>query len=232
MGEHDNHRKRVYARFLREGLADFEEHNALEFLLFLARARGDTNLLAHQLIERFGSIAAVLDASEEELREVKGIGETAAVTLKFIPEMCAYYLDSKVNKKQPLNSIEAVGAFFMPKFFGKTREAFFVAALDDRRRLLRCLCISDGMANSTSVSTAKIVATAVRCHATGVILAHNHPQGITLPSSNDIACTKAVYKALNTVNIELLDHFIFADNEYLSFAQTNYMQSIHDSIQR
>ena len=65
MGVHDDHRRRVYERFLREGLAGFEEHNAMEFLLFLARPRGDTNPLAHALIDRFGSLSAVLDAPIE-----------------------------------------------------------------------------------------------------------------------------------------------------------------------
>ena len=67
MGVHDDHRRRVYERFLREGLAGFEEHNAMEFLLFLARPQGDTNPLAHALIDQFGSLSAVLDAPIEEL---------------------------------------------------------------------------------------------------------------------------------------------------------------------
>ena len=226
MGEHDSHRKRVYARFLRDGLAGFEEHNALEFLLFLAKARGDTNLLAHQLIQRFGTVANVLDASPEELMQVPGVGETTVVTLKFIPEMCAYYLQSRVKGSKTLNSVQAVGDFFMPKFFGKTTEVSYFAALDDRRRLLRCTYISEGIGNATSISIAKIVSEAAHCQATGVILAHNHPRGITLPSSNDIICTREIYRALRTVNVELLDHFIFNDNEYLSFAQTQYMDTV------
>ena len=90
MGVHDDHRRRVYERFLREGLAGFEEHNAMEFLLFLARPRGDTNPLAHALIDRFGSLSAVLDAPIEELERVPGVGHSSAVVLKFIPQMCAY----------------------------------------------------------------------------------------------------------------------------------------------
>ena len=230
MGQHDNHRKRVYNRFLNEGLAGFEEHNALEFLLFLAKARADTNLLAHSLISRFGSVAQTLDASLEELLEVPGIGESCAVVLKFVPEMCGYYLENKTKNIKQLDSVEAVGAFFMPKFFGKTQEEFYLVALDDRRRLVRCVQISQGIGNATSVSVAKIVAHTTRCHATGVILAHNHPRGITLPSSNDIVVTRDVYKALKMVGVELLDHFIFSDGEYLSFANTNYMSSIKESI--
>ena len=73
MGEHNQHRQRVYNRFLREGLMGFEEHNAMEFLLFLAHARGDTNSLAHRVISTFGSLSAALDAPYEELVRVPGI---------------------------------------------------------------------------------------------------------------------------------------------------------------
>ena len=127
MGVHDDHRRRVYERFLREGLAGFEEHNAMEFLLFLARPRGDTNPLAHALIDRFGSLSAVLDAPIEELERVPGVGHSSAVVLKFIPQMCAYYLENKTSHKVPLTSVEEASAFFMPKFFARTQEAFYMA---------------------------------------------------------------------------------------------------------
>ncbi len=223
---HDNHRKRVYKRFLSEGLQNFEEHSALEFLLYLAKVRGDTNPLAHSLIKRFGSLAQVLDASIEELLEVDGIGEASAVTIKFIPEMCAYYMENKLTKKQVLNTVDAVAQFFLPKFFAKTQELFYFAAVDDSRRLLRCILVSEGTGNFTSVSISKIVAGATRCQATGVILAHNHPRSTSLPSSSDLVCTRNIYNALKTVNIDLVDHLIFSNNEYISFSKTNYMDSI------
>ncbi len=226
MSIHDNHRKRVYNRFLNEGLAGFEEHAALEFLLFLVKVRGDTNPLAHKLINRFGSLAQVLDASLEELLEVEGIGKASAVAIKFIPEMCSYYLENKIKKKKMLNSLDLVADFFLPKFFAKTQELFYFVAVDDSRRLLRCVLVSEGTGNFTAVSISKIVAGATRCQATGVILAHNHPRSTTLPSSSDLACTRNIYNALKTVNIELIDHLIFSNDEYLSFTQTNYMQSI------
>ena len=102
---------------------------------------------------------------------------------------------------------------------------------DDRRVLLRCVLISEGSANATAVSVAKVVSEALKCGATGVMLAHNHPRGITLPSSSDMAVTREIYRALRLVNIQLLEHLIFADNEFLSFVQSNYMDSIRQSVQ-
>ncbi|MEG0896956.1 MAG: DNA repair protein RadC [Ruthenibacterium sp.] len=230
MSEHDAHRQRVYNRFLKEGLAGFEEHNAMEFLLFLAHARGDTNSLAHSLINRFGSLANVLDAPESELETVPGVGPSSAVALKFIPQMCAYYLENKVSNNKLLDSVDAVSAFLMPKFFGKLQEEFYMIALDDRRKLLRCVCLSKGVGNATSVSVAKLIAEVTKCNATGVILAHNHPRGITLPSSGDLAVTAELYRALRMIGVELLDHFIFTEKEYLSFADTRYLSSIKENV--
>lgn len=229
MGEHDHHRQRVYRRFMEEGLENFEEHNAMEFLLFLAKARGDTNLLAHRLIDHFGSLANVLDASPEEMQQMAGVGYSTAVTLHFIPQMCAYYLENKLKKNITLCGAEEMAEYFRPKFFGKTQEIFYMAALDDRLRVLRCFEISRGISNATAVSIARMVSFATQCHATGVVMAHNHPRGLPLPSSSDIACTSEAYKALQTVEITLHDHIIFGDNEYMSFAQSGYLENIRNN---
>ena len=230
MNEHEHHRQRMYKRFLRDGLSGFEEHNAMEFLLFLAHVRGDTNEIAHAVINRFGSLSRALDAPYEDLLTVKGIGPTSAVVLKFIPQMCAYYLENKTKKNEKLNSSKSMADFLRPKFFGKTAEEFYMIALDEQGNILRCVQISAGTGNATSVSASKIVAEAVKAEAAAVVLAHNHPRGTTMPSANDLCATRAVMNALDTVGIELLDHLIFTDTDYLSFADSIYMQRIHDGL--
>ena len=133
MGEHDAHRQRMYQRFLNEGLSHFAEHEALEFLLYLAHARGDTNGLAHRLIERFGSLSLVLDAPEEELQQVKGVGKTTAVVLKFIPQMCGYYLNNRIDERIVLDTPEKTAEYLMPKFFGKMTECVCMVPMDDKK---------------------------------------------------------------------------------------------------
>ncbi len=216
MGEHDSHRKRMYQRFFSEGLENFAEHEALEFLLYLARARGDTNSLAHRLIDRFGSLSLVLDAPEEELRQVPGIGDTTVVVLKFIPQMCGYYLNNRVDRKRVLDAPERAFEYLQPKFFGKTSECLYLVPMDDQRRAMGCILISEGTVNATPVPVPKIVSAAVRTHATNVILAHNHPRGLALPSADDISSTAAACRALNIVNIDLADHLILADGDFCS----------------
>ncbi|MEG0396988.1 MAG: DNA repair protein RadC [Oscillospiraceae bacterium] len=226
MGEHDNHRQRVYNRFLNEGLAGFEEHNAMEFLLFLSRSRGDTNSLAHSVVNHFGSLANALDAPIEELEKIEGIGHSSAVVLKFIPQMCAYYLESKLGGNKLLDSVTKCGEFFKPKFFGKTCEELYAVALDDKRQVIRCVQISSGTANATSISIQKIVKLAVQTDATGVIIAHNHPNGLAIPSGDDMRMTAKLQQALEYISISLVDHLVFCDDDYVSFASTMRLQDI------
>lgn len=225
MGVHDGHRDRLRARFLKSGLAGFEEHTALELLLFYARPRCDTNELAHALLERFGSLSAVMDAPVEELARVKGIGENSAVLIKMIPEMGALYLDSRMAPGDVLNTTEKAGQYFMPKFFGKKHEMVYMAALDDRRKVLRCVQLSDeGIVNAVRISIKRIVTEAVNTNATGVILAHNHPGGIALPSVDDKWVTQQAHKALKLINVALLDHIIVADEDFVSMADSGFME--------
>ena len=229
MGVHEGHRERLRARFLKDGLSGFEEHNALELLLFYARPRCDTNEIAHALIQKFGGFSAVLDAPPEELAAVEGMGETSAVLLKLIPALCAYYLNSRQGAGVVLDSTEKAGAFILPKFFGKMNEELHIAALDGKRKVLRSICLSDeGIVNAAPVSVKRIVGEAVSSNATGILLAHNHPGGLALPSANDRALTEQVFKALQLINIQLLDHLIIADGDILSMADSGYMQQLQN----
>lgn len=226
MGVHDGHRDRLRARFLKDGLAGFEEHTALELLLFYARPRCDTNEIAHALIKRFGSFAGVLDAPLEELSKVEGMGETSAVLLKMMPQMGAYYLNSRAEPGAILNSTERAGEYFVPRFFGKKNEELHLAALDDKRKVLRCVCISDaGIVNAVTVNVRHIVTEAVAANATGVILAHNHPGGLALPSGNDRTVTRQAMQALRLINVQLLDHIVVADGDFVSMADSGYLQA-------
>ncbi|WP_367925486.1 RadC family protein [uncultured Ruthenibacterium sp.] len=217
MGEHDHHRQRVFNRVLTDGLENFEEHNALELLLFFAYRRGDTNELAHRLIREFGSFSRVLDASVEDLQRVPGVGPTCAAVIKSIPQLCAYYLNNKTNDRLPLDSVEVAADFFRPKFFAKTAEEFRIAIVDDRRMLLRSCFLSEGTATAAAVNIPRIVSEALKCGGTGIFLAHNHPRGMALPSNQDIIVTQEVQKALHIVQLQLIDHLIFTDDDYYSF---------------
>lgn len=230
MGTHDGHRDRLRARFLKNGLRDFDEHNVLELVLFYARPRCNTNDIAHALIKRFGSFSGVLDAPIEELEKVEGIGRKSAVLIKMIPELGSYYMDCRSTPGDILASTEQAGNFFLPKFFGKMQEEILIASLDDKRKVLRWTSLgNDGIVNAVTISVRKIIAEAVSSNATGIMLAHNHPGGLALPSSSDKWMTRQTYQALRHINVELVDHIIVADGDYVSLADSGFIELLRQN---
>ena len=115
---HGGHRERVRKRFISEDLDNFSPHNVLELLLFYAIPQKDTNEIAHRLLNTFGSLSGVFDAPIEELKNVNGIGENAAVFIKLLPSACRRYMDDKFGKAHTINSPEAAGKFLKPKYIG------------------------------------------------------------------------------------------------------------------
>lgn len=221
---HTGHRDRLRKRFLDNGLENFEPHTALELLLFYARPRHDTNEIAHDLIKTFGSFSAVLEAPLCDLQKVHGVGRNTAVLLKLIPELSAFYMQDKTEPGVILNSTEKAGAYFLPKFIGKTNECLYMVSLDNKKEVVRCTKLEDGgTVNAVAISVKKIVTEALSANATAVILAHNHPGGIALPSSNDKWVTQQVYVALRMVDVQLIDHLIIADDDFVSLLDSGFI---------
>ena len=216
---HSGHRERMRQRFLKEGLDGFELHNILELLLFFGIPRIDTNELAHALLNQFGSLSRVLDASTEELRRVKGMTENAAVLLKLFPSIARLYFDEKMVSGEPLDSPDKLGEFFVPKFLGRTVETIFLLSLDSVLRPLGCDKLDEGTAKASSLEVKQIYTLAARHNASRVVLAHNHPQGIAKPSNSDVIVTRGLQKGLRLLDIELVDHIIVADGDFYSVAK-------------
>lgn len=217
---HKGHRERLKQRFLEEGLDNFTDVQVLELLLFYAIPQKDTNPIAHALIQHFGSLSQVLDAPVEELKKVDGIKDNAATLLALVTHLCRYYQVDSAQRVEILNSLEACGSYLLPRFFGRTRETVFLLCLDAKCKVICCKEIGEGSVNAASISIRKIMETALNANATSVVLAHNHPSGLALPSEEDILTTKRLYAALQAVDIVLADHLVVADGDYVSMAQT------------
>ena len=230
MGIYDGHRERVRERFLKGGLANFNEKDALEFLLFYARPRQSTNQMAHVLLQKFGSLSAVIDATVDELLTVDGLGESSAVLLKLIPEICSYYLISRSKTGVLIDSTQKAKEFLIPRFFGKTKEEIHVLSLSNKGNVIRCVSLSDdGIVNAVSVSVKQIVAEAISSNATRIVLAHNHPGGLTTPSQEDIEITRRIFHALLLIDVQLVEHLIVVDDDCLSMSENGYLQEIQNS---
>lgn len=219
---HKGHRQRLKDRFLKEGLDGFEPHNVLELLLFYAIPQRDTNELAHRLLKRFGSLSGVLDADFDELCQVEGVGANVATLLKLMPGLARRYLDDYDKKGVVLTSIEEVGAFLRPKFVGRKNEMIFLLCMDSRGSVVYGDFIAEGSINAAPMYTRNILEAAMRSHAVSVILAHNHPRGLALPSNADMLATRSVFDALAAAKVRLVDHLIFAGSDYVSMRDSGF----------
>ena len=222
MSIHDGHRQRMKDRFRAEGLDHFSDIQVLELLLFYCIPRKDTNPIAHALLERFGSLSQVLDAPIGELAKVPGMGKSAATFLSLTTAVGRYYQVDRAMNVEILTSIEACGRYLVPFFYGRRNETVFLLCLDAKCKVLCCKEIGEGSVNSAGVPIRRIVEAALGVNATTVILAHNHPSGIAVPSGEDVQATQRVAAALSTVDIALADHILVADDDFVSMVQSGY----------
>ncbi len=219
---HKGHRERLKKRFLEGGLDDFTDIQALELLLFYAIPQKDTNPIAHDLLDSFGSLSQVLEASPEELKKVKGISDHAATLLTLVTQLSRYYQVDCAKQVKCLTTLDDCGEYLVPYFFGRNQETVFLLCLDAKCKVLCCKEVGEGSVNSASISIRKIVETALAANATTVVLAHNHPSGIALPSAEDLETTRRVAAALQAVEINLADHIVVAEGDYVSMAQSGH----------
>lgn len=227
MGEHDGHRERLKRRFITEGLEHFEAHNVLELLLFYSVPRKDTNAIAHRLIEQFGSLVGVLNASPEEMAQVEGVTMSSAVHLHLIAEVARRYyteaLAAPLTKAETGDKMLYYGRKLVASCAGLTEENFFVICLDNSMRELSFERIgNNGSPTAVPLATRRVAELALKYHAPAIIIAHNHPNGLAIPSREDISATLALKKTLAALDIRLLDHFVVAGDDYVSMAQSGF----------
>lgn len=222
MGIHEGHRQRLRDRFIKDGLDNFEEKHVLELILFYCIPRKDTAEIAYNLLKHFGSLAQVLDARPEELREVPGVGDGVATFLPLLNAVGRYYRVHRTKPVSVLTTVEACGDYIVPYFHGRKNETVFLLCLDAKCKVLACKEVGEGIVNSASISTRRIVEMALGAGASSVVLAHNHPSGIALPSPDDILTTRQVALGLAAVDIVLTDHLVVADDDYVSMAQSGF----------
>lgn len=222
MSIHKGHRQRLKDRFRREGLDNFDELYVLELLLFYCIPRADTNPLAHRLLDHFGSLTAVLDASKEELEKVEGMGENASTFLTLITQVGRYYQVKRSAPGEILRSIEQCGNYLTPYFFGRERETVFMLCLDAKSKVICCKMVGEGSVNSANIPIRRVVEIALSANATTVVLAHNHPSGLAIPSADDIQTTHRVAAALAAVEITLADHIVVSKDDFVSIVQSQY----------
>jgi DNA repair protein RadC len=222
---HRGHRARVKQKFLDYGLDVFAEHEVLELLLFFALPRGDVNVLAHNLLERFGSLHEVIAAPLSALKSVSGIGDSAAMLICLFLQLERRVHISRRNKYKNvrIRSTGDAGDILIPCFMGSVSEELFLMTLDAAGSVIRCRKIQDGSVAEVNLNLRKLITAAIEDSAAAIIISHNHLSGNALPSRSDITATAKISEAMNLIGVKLIDHIVVAGDDYVSMKDSNML---------
>lgn len=218
---HAGHRRRFREKFIQDGSLDnFKDHEILEFILFYAYPRKNMNEKAHIILREYGSFHEILNATPEELMKRCNLTERAAVLITMIPDISRRYLSScwERDNANIISNYKAASDYFDSRMAGKIYESFYMLCLDNRKKIRKCVKISDGNEYTSPVYIDKVVANALLYKSSFVIIAHNHPSGTPRPSTGDLDVTRKIKDSLEPFGIRVLDHIIVCGEDNFSFA--------------
>ncbi len=210
------HRTRLRRRLLAGGAEALADYEVLEFLLFAANPRGDTKPLAKDLLSRFGSLNAVLNAEPGALQQVSGMGETGAAALKAVALAARRMARGEVEAKPVLGSWQALIDYLTIDMAHLKVERVRVLYLDTRNRLIVDHHVGDGSVDEAAIHPREVVRKALDVGATALILVHNHPSGNPEPSRADIEITRRIAEAGRLLGIAVHDHVIVGRQGHVS----------------
>lgn len=218
---HKDHRKKVREKFYECGLQGMAPHNILELLLFFGIPFKDTNPMAHELVNRFGSLSAVFEAKRSDLMQIKGMTENAACLISLILPLYRKYSEDLINRKKNFADNDELVDFLRTLYIdNNTSERVYVLCFDANDYLITYKMLTEGDINSSTVDLRKLAALVLESNCQSCVISHNHPHGVTAPSTADIGATKAIVSLLSTLKVKLSDHIIVSDNDYFSMANS------------
>jgi DNA repair protein RadC len=226
------HRQRLREKFLSSGLDGFHDYEVVELLLTLATPQKDCKQSAKDALKRFKSLQGVLEASAQELCDIKGIGPRNLFGIKLIKAVCERYLEKKLIQKNPLSNSKELFDYLNNTLRDKQREYFKVIFLDSKNQVLSAETLSEGTLTASSVYPREVIQAALQHHAAALIFAHNHPSGDPKPSSEDIAITRQLVFAGKIMGITVHEHIVIGDNRYFSFADQGYIAKMNHEYAR
>ncbi len=229
MGEsnlHEGHRQRMYKKYIENGIKTFEEHEQLEILLYSVFTRCNTNEISHRLIARFGSIEKVFEASIDELKDVEGIGETAAIKINFFGEFFRM-LSLKHPANISLNSSQKLIDYCCTLYTMPTsREIIYALYLDGNLNLISQSEVGRGKTDFANLDFKALARGIFLSECVNLILVHNHPSGNNIVSNADINTTRELFNFIQKLRISLIDHIIVCGNTGHSLRSMEFMKDI------
>ena len=211
--------ERPREKLLQRGAASLSDAELLAIFLRTGMKGKSAVDLARELLNRFGSLTQLVAASEADFCATKGMGQAKYVQLQAVLEMARRALKEEIQRGDALNSPRAVRDYLQLLLGGRHQEVFLVLFLDTQHRVIASEELFHGTLGQTSVYPREVVKRALAHNAAAVILAHNHPSGVAEPSQSDRMLTDALKQALALVDVRVLDHFVVATGQTLSFAE-------------
>jgi len=228
--EHAGHRSRIRDRVRKESLENFQDYQVLEYALTFVIPYRDTNVMAHELINKFGSLAAVLEADEEELKTVKGISDVAAHFLSHMLQIYHYYEKEKSKQITTLCRPQDTVAYVKSFLKGKLLEELYVVCLTPKSKVVKVERVARGSQAEASINIRNITDLRNKNKVSNIIVAHNHPQGVAKPSDEDDKFTKALVTTLAINDCHLIDHIIIGDEDYYSYRSSAKIDAYRDEV--
>lgn len=202
---------------------DLEDYEVLELLLSYALPMKNTNITSDNLIHKFGKFHKIFDAPTSALEEVADVGKSTAAFIKCISKLVGFYFESKYIEKEKILSLNELRKKIILNFVSETEEVVVVTLLGKNGKLIYSGIVYRGI-NSVDSYIRKIIELIVLYNTSSVIIFHNHPNGLLLPSADDIRSFKKLNTVLKSMNVNFLDNLIVSDGEYLSFKDNKLMK--------
>lgn len=218
------HRQRLRERFQRAGAEGLAGYELVELLLTYAIPRVDVKPVAKELLRRFGGLAGALDATQEELEAVEGLGPASATMIRVVKEVCCAYLAEGMRRLDVLSAPAAVVDFARARLAGLPYEVFMVIYLNVKNEVVGHEVTHEGTIDRAVVYPRQVVESALSRHAAGLVLVHNHPSGHPEPSQDDKQLTRAIREAARVLEIRVVDHIIVGREGYFSFVENRLLE--------
>jgi len=213
------HRLRIRKKYLEHGLDVFQDYEVVELLLDFVARQKDMKPIAKVLVNQFGSFQGVLDASDEDLLDIDGIGESALVLIRFVKDAGARYL-LQASKFRISKENQRDLAQYCRLCMGHLQdEEFHMFSYNTQYQLIKEDILSKGTVDQSIVYPRKVIELALKNKASSIVFCHNHPDGNLEPSDQDKTITRALQLAARTVNINVHDHLIVSSSGYFSFRE-------------
>lgn len=227
---HEGHRDRMRERILQSGIESLQPHEVLEYLLYHAIPRKDTNAVAHDLIAKFGSFKDVINADYDALKDVSGMTKNAALFISSLKGVFRFYASNDGKDSKIIATRGDLVRYLSPIFYGDKTEKFYMLCLDSKSAVIKLVKLASGIPQEVRVDVRDVVDNALKFKAVSVVIAHNHPSGDVSPSVQDVELTRAIAAALQLIKIRLTDHYIFSDYGYCSFVEDGVGNQIQQNV--